>query len=138
PREPDWLEYLKALATQAAIAIDNANLFNELQRSNMELNLAYDATIVGWARVLEARGLESVGHTRRVADHVLDLARRVGFGESDLVHVRRGALLHDIGLLSVPEAVLLHDRALNDLERAEMQRHPEHGFNILAPIHYLR
>jgi HD-GYP domain-containing protein (c-di-GMP phosphodiesterase class II) len=102
PADADSLEYIDSLATQAAIAIDSATMFSDLQRSNVDLNLAYDATIEGWSRVLEARGVESQGHTRRVADQTILLAKAAGFGRIDLVHARRGALLHDIGMLAVP------------------------------------
>ncbi len=138
PADVDSLEYIGSLATQAAIAIDSANMFSDLQRSNVDLNLAYDATIEGWSRVLEARGVESPGHTRRVADLTIKLAQTAGFGRIDLVHARRGALLHDIGMLAVPEAVLLKPGPLTDAERVVMRQHPEYGFEFLAPINYLR
>jgi PAS domain S-box-containing protein len=138
PADADSLEYIDSLATQAAIAIDSANMFSDLQRSNVDLNLAYDATIEGWSRVLEARGVESPGHTRRVADQTIKLAQAAGFGGIDLVHARRGALLHDIGMLAVPEMVLLKPGPLTEAERAVMRRHPEYGFEFLAPINYLR
>jgi PAS domain S-box-containing protein len=136
--DSDWLEFLGALATQAAIAIDNATLFSQLQRSNLELNLAYDATIEGWARVLEARGIEPGGHALAVAEVTVSLARAMGIAEAELVHVRRGALLHDIGMLGVPESVVLQPGRLTEPDRALMQRHPEHAFDLLAHIGYLR
>jgi HD-GYP domain-containing protein (c-di-GMP phosphodiesterase class II) len=138
PADADSLEYIDSLATQAAIAIDSATMFSDLQRSNVDLNLAYDATIEGWSRVLEARGVESQGHTRRVADQTILLAKAAGFGRIDLVHARRGALLHDIGMLAVPEAVLLKPGPLSEAERLVMHQHPQHGFEFLAPINYLR
>ena len=135
---PEWVEFFNSLTTQAAIAIDNATLFNDLQRSNVELNLAYDATIEGWSRVLEARGVEGGGHTRRVADLTVKLGQAAGFAPAELIHLRRGALLHDIGMLSIPESVLLKPGPLTDAERAIVQQHPDYGFSILAPIVYLR
>ena len=138
PADAEWIEYLDSLATQAAIAIDNASLFSDLQRSNAELSLAYEATIEGWARVLEARGVESSDHTRRVADLALKLARAAGLVTNELIHVRRGALLHDIGMLAIPEQVALKPGPLSEAERAIVQHHPEFGFEILAPIVYLR
>jgi GAF domain-containing protein len=136
--ETDWVDYLNALATQAAIAIDNATLFNDLQRSNLELNLAYEATIESWARMLEARGIETAGHTRRVADRVMLLGQHAGLSEIELLHLRRGALLHDIGMLSVPEATALKATTYDSTDRSLLQRHPIYGFEILAPIAYLR
>jgi HD-GYP domain-containing protein (c-di-GMP phosphodiesterase class II) len=136
--DADASDFVDSLATQAAIAIDNATLFTELQRSNIELNLAYDATIEGWARVLEARGIESPGHTRRVAELAVRVARAAGFGESELIHVRRGALLHDIGMLGVPETVVLRPGPLSASDTGSVQKHPQIGFEILAPIQHLR
>jgi len=136
--DAEWVEFLSSLSTQAAIAIDNANLFNDLQRTNVELNLAYDATIEGWSRVLEARGIETSGHTRRVADLTIQLGEAAGLSQAELVHLRRGALLHDIGMLSIPESVLVKAGPLSETERAIVQQHPDYGFGILAPIVYLR
>jgi len=136
--DSEWVEFLNSLGTQAAIAIDNANLFTDLQRTNVELNLAYDATIEGWSRVLEARGVETSGHTRRVAEMAIQLGQAAGLSQTELVHLRRGALLHDIGMLSIPESVLVKAGPLSEAERAIVQQHPEYGFGILAPIVYLR
>ncbi len=134
----EWLEFLESLATQSAIAIDSATLFADLQRTNLELSLAYDATIEGWARVLEARGIESPGHSRRVADLTMQLARQAGLNDSELVQVRRGALLHDIGMLAVAESVVLRPGPLNEADQADVRRHPTLGFEMLAPINHLR
>jgi HD-GYP domain-containing protein (c-di-GMP phosphodiesterase class II) len=136
--DPEWVEFMASLGTQAAIAIDSANLFTDLQRTNVELNLAYDATIEGWSRVLEARGIESSGHTRRVADLTVRLGQAAGLTPVELIHCRRGALLHDIGMLSIPESVLVNTGPLTPAERAIIQQHPDYGFGILAPIVYLR
>jgi HD-GYP domain-containing protein (c-di-GMP phosphodiesterase class II) len=136
--DDDWVEYLNALATQAAIAIDNATLFSELQRSNLELNLAYEATIESWARMLEARGIEAGGHTRRVADRVMRLGQAAGASENELLHLRRGALLHDIGMLGVPEAIVLKATTYSAADITVVQQHPVYGFEILAPIAYLQ
>ncbi|MBU1878125.1 MAG: GAF domain-containing protein, partial [Chloroflexi bacterium] len=99
--DPEWLEFLQTLARQAAIAVDNAALFNDLQRSNVRLSLAYDATIEGWARALELRDMETEGHSQRVTEMAVELGRALGMSEAELVHVRRGALLHDIGKMGV-------------------------------------
>ncbi len=109
PLIPDheWLSFLEALAGQAAIAIDNAELFEDLQRSNAELSLAYDATIEGWSRALDLRDKETEGHSRRVTDTTLSLARRLGFDEERIIYIRWGALLHDIGKMGIPERILL-------------------------------
>jgi PAS domain S-box-containing protein len=140
PLDPDreWLDFLQTLAGQAAIAIDNAELFEDLQRSNVELTLAYDTTLKGWAHALELRDHETEGHTRRVTEMTLRLARAMGMSEAELVHVRRGALLHDIGKIGVSDTILLKPGPLTDEEWQIMRRHPTYAYELLLPIHYLR
>jgi HD-GYP domain-containing protein (c-di-GMP phosphodiesterase class II) len=136
--DPEWLEYLDTLAGQAAIAIDNVALFDELQRSNADLILAYDATIEGWSRALDLRDKETEGHTERVTEMTLRLARTVGMNDEQLVHVRRGALLHDIGKMGIPDNILLKPGPLTAAEWEVMRRHPAYAYEMLAPIGYLR
>jgi PAS domain S-box-containing protein/putative nucleotidyltransferase with HDIG domain len=133
----DWLEFLEALALQAAIAIDNVTLFQNLQRSTVELTLSYDATIEGWARALDLRDHETEGHSRRVTELTVNLARKMGVGEEALAHIRRGALLHDIGKLGVPDAILTKPGKLDAQEKDVMQRHAKLGYELLAPIAFL-
>ena len=106
--DPDreWLDFLETLAGQAAIAIENAELFEGLQRSNTELVLAYDATIEGWSRALDLRDKETEGQSQRVTEITESLARVIDISAAELTHVRRGALLHDIGKLGIPDAIL--------------------------------
>jgi response regulator RpfG family c-di-GMP phosphodiesterase len=140
PLQPDaaWLQFLEALAGQAAIAIENATLFEGLQRSSRDVLHAYDATIEGWARALDLRDRETEGHSRRVTDLTLRLAQRVGFDETRLEHVRRGALLHDMGKLAIPDHILLKPGPLSDDEWVVMRQHPEFARNLLTPIEFLR
>jgi HD-GYP domain-containing protein (c-di-GMP phosphodiesterase class II) len=136
--DAEWLEFLETLAVQAAIAIDNASLFADLQRSNADLALAYDATIEGWATALELRDRDTRGHTLRVTEQTLDLAQAVGMRDEQIVHLRRGALLHDIGKLGVPDAILHKPTPLTDDEWRVMRRHPQLAYDMLTPIVYLR
>jgi PAS domain S-box-containing protein len=136
--DEEGMGFLEALAAQAAIAIDNATLFNDLQQSNAGLILAYDTTIEGWARALELRDQETEGHTQRAAEMTLRLARTMGMKEEELVHVRRGAMLHDIGKMSIPDSILLKTGPLTEEEWAIMRRHPVYAFELLSPIAYLR
>jgi HD-GYP domain-containing protein (c-di-GMP phosphodiesterase class II) len=140
PFNPDgeWTDFLEALAGQAAIAVDNANLFSELQRSNDELIMAYDGTLEGWARALDYRDKETEGHSRRVTDMTVELARTLGIREEEVVHIKRGALLHDIGKLGVPDSVLLKPGKLNDEELRQMQQHPRIAYELIYPIEFLR
>ncbi len=134
----EWLKFLEALQVQAAIAIDNAALFDDLQRSHLELGLAYEATLEGWARALELRDDETEGHSQRVTDLTMRLGRAMGLADRDLVHLRRGALLHDIGKIGIPDSILLKPGPLNEEEWEVMRRHPVYAFELLEPISYLR
>jgi putative nucleotidyltransferase with HDIG domain len=137
-RDNEWLEFLKALAAQAAIAIDNVSLFDNLQRSNTELFQAYNATIEGWSRALELRDNETEGHTQRVADLTVRLARLFGLDDAALVQVRWGALLHDIGKMGIPDDILLKNDTLTEDEWAVMRKHTVFAYEMLSPIRYLR
>lgn len=134
---PEWSEFVEILAGQAAIAVDNAGLFNDLQRSHAELALAYDATLEGWSRALELRDRETQGHAKRVTEMTVRLARALGMDEADLVHVRRGALLHDIGKMGIPDSILLKPDALTEDEWRIMRQHPTYAYQLLSPIGYL-
>ena len=136
--DPEWMEFLETLASQAAIAIDNAMLFENLQRSNLELELAYDTTLEGWARALELRDRETEGHTRRVVDMTLRLTSALGISQQSMVNVRRGALLHDIGKLGIPDYILLKPASLTEEEWKIMRMHPVYAYQLLSPIPYLR
>ena len=140
PLAPDqeWLDFLHTLAQQAAIAINDAMVFASLQQSNTELSRAYDATIEGWSRALDLRDRETEGHTQRVKELTLRLARMFNMGEDELVFVRWGALLHDIGKMGVPDAILLKPEPLTDEEWAMMRQHPTFAYEMLAPISYLK
>jgi putative nucleotidyltransferase with HDIG domain len=134
----EWLDFLQTLAGEAAIAIDNARLFQGLQRSNLELALAYDATIEGWSRALDMRDKETEGHTQRVTELTEQLARAMGLSRSELVHIRRGSLLHDIGKMAIPDHILLKPGPLTSDEWVIMRQHPVYAFEMLLPINYLR
>lgn len=134
----DWLEFCEALAGQAAMAIESCKSFEELQHANMELSLAYDRTIEGWSRALDMRDKETEGHTQRVTEMTMRVGRMAGISEPELVHVRRGALLHDIGKMGVPDAVLLKPGPLTNDEWTIMRLHPVFAVELLSPIEYLR
>ncbi len=136
--ESDWLDFYHTMAGQAAIAIDNSQLFDNLQRSNQELSLAYDTTLEGWGKALELRDKETQGHTLRVTDLTLRLSRRMGVPDADLIHIRRGVLLHDIGKMAVPDTILKKTGPLSEEEWIEMRMHPQHAYDLLYPITYLR
>lgn len=136
--DQEWLDFLETLVGQAAIALDNMSLFESMQRSNVELQLAYDITLEGWSKALELRDQETEGHTRRVTELTMRLARAVGMREEDLVHVRRGAILHDIGKMGIPDNILLKEGPLTEEEWVVMRKHADYAFSLLSPIEFLR
>lgn len=136
--DPDWFDFLGMITDQAAIAIDNAQLFENLQRSNFELTLAYDATIEGWSRALDLRDKETEGHTQRVTNLTIKLAQRMGVPDTDILHIRRGALLHDIGKMGIPDKILHKPDKLTAEEWGIMRQHTTHAYNMLNPINYLK
>jgi putative nucleotidyltransferase with HDIG domain len=132
------LELLSAFADQAAMAINNAQLFDRLQAANKELQIAYEATLQGWVRALDLRDKETEGHTQRVTALTQELAQKIGFDDEELVHIKRGALLHDIGKMGIPDGILLKPGGLTPKERELMQQHPELAYEMLSPIEFLQ
>jgi PAS domain S-box-containing protein len=135
--DQNWFDFLAAVAGQASIAIDNSRLFNELQRTNIDLVLAYDTTIEGWSRALDLRDDETEGHTLRVTEMTLKLACMAGIPEAEMVHIKRGALLHDIGKMGIPDAILLKPSKLSEEEWVIMRKHPTYAYEWLSQIQYL-
>ncbi|HTX79420.1 MAG TPA: HD domain-containing phosphohydrolase [Longilinea sp.] len=136
--DAEWLDFLSSISTQVAITIDNAELFERLHISNQDLMLAYDATIEGWSHAMELRDREMEGHAERVAEITLLLAKKVGIAQEQLVHIRRGALLHDIGKMAISDNVLYKVGSFTPHEWEIMRRHPEYAYQLLYPIVYLR
>jgi PAS domain S-box-containing protein len=137
PQE-DWLTFLETLTSQATIAIDKAILFMDLQNSRDELIQAYDSTIEGWSKALDFRDKETEGHSERVCELTVLIASVLGLENKQLIHIKRGAFLHDIGKLGVPDSILLKPGKLTREEEIIMQRHPGIAYEILSPIAFLR
>ena len=138
PFTPEKMNLARSIGDQAAISIENTRLFHDLQRSSIELSDAYDATIAGWSAALDLRDKETEGHTLRVTEMSYTLAKEMGLGEQELIQVRRGALLHDIGKMGVPDHILLKPDKLTDEEWVIMRMHPSYALQMLKPITYLR
>ncbi len=134
----EWLDFLQTLAEQATIAINNAAQFENLGRSNAELLAAYDTLIATWARALDKRENEPDGHAQRVAEMTVRLARALGVADRQCAQIYRGALLHDVGKLSVPETVLLKNGPLTEKEWILMRRHPLYAYELLAAVEQLK
>ena len=136
--DPAWMNFVEALADQAAIAIDNAQLLKNLKTANQDLILAYDDTITGWARALEMRDGNTEGHSQRVAELAVELAAAMGLRGETLTHIRRGAILHDIGKMAIPDSILKKSSGLTDEEWQVMKMHPVYSYNLLSQIEFLR
>lgn len=136
--DPAWMNFVEALADQAAIAIDNAQLLKNLKTANQDLILAYDDTITGWARALELRDGNTEGHSQRVAELAVELAAAMGLRGETLTQIRRGAILHDIGKMAIPDSILKKNSGLTDAEWQVMKMHPVYSYNLLSQIEFLR
>ncbi len=135
--DDEWLDFLATIAGQAAVAIDSSSLFQDLQRTNAELSQAYDAAIESWAQVLEMTNRESGAHAYRVVDLTIQLARYMGVTEDNLVHYRRGALLHDVGKLGISENILNKPGPLDEAERKILESHANLAYQLLSSASYL-
>src|SRR5215212_2881880 len=133
----EWVDFLNVLAGQVAIAIENASLFTNLAASNRELSQAYDTTIEGWSRALDLRDKETEGHTLRVTELTLALATKYSFTETQMLHIRWGGLLHDIGKMGIPDSILLKPDTLSEEEWLIMRKHPQYAYDLLQPIDFL-
>lgn len=133
----EWVEFLSTLAGQAAVAIDSASLFQELQRSNAELTLAYDSALESWAQFLDISGRESREHIFRVVDLSIRLAQSLRVSDSELIHYRRGALLHDIGKVGIPDAIINKPGPLSETEWQIVHNYPNYSYQILASLQHL-
>ena len=138
PPSDEWFDFLEALAVQTAIALESATLFEGLERSNIELRQAYDTTIEGWSRALDLKDEETEGHSRRVTELCVQLAAKLDLAGDQLVHIRRGALLHDIGKMGIPDKILLKPGKLEADEWAKMKQHTTYAFQLLSSIPFLR
>jgi len=136
--EPEWIDFLDNIANQAAIAIDNAYMFEDLQQSKNELIRAYDSTIQGWSHALDMRDKETEGHSRRVAEMTVRIAKEIGIEGEELIHINRGAYLHDIGKMGIPDSILLKPGKLTAEEREIMELHALYARDMLKDIQYLQ
>ncbi len=132
------LRIMQALAAQVAVASNNAKLYRDLRASTEDLFLAYDRTLEGWSTALQMREKETAGHTKRVADLSMLLAERLGIPEEERIHIWRGALLHDIGKLVIPDDILHKTEYFDEKEWETIKQHPKYAYEWLSPIEYLR
>jgi PAS domain S-box-containing protein len=139
--ETRWIyEAAVELRDKAGISHGSIGLYQNIsERKRAEENLAeaYDTTLEGWAKALELRDKETEGHSRRVTETTLALARTMGFSEQELLHIRRGSILHDIGKMGIPDDILRKHGPLTDEERTIVQKHPDTAHELLKRIPYL-
>lgn len=128
----------QAMAAHAGSVLEISAFYEQTRRHAADLAQAYDSTLAGWARALELRDDLTEGHTRRVTELTLQLARALGLSEDKLIHIRRGALLHDIGKMGIPDSILHKPESLTADEMRLMRRHPQFAYDMLLPIEFLR
>jgi PAS domain S-box-containing protein len=116
---------------------ERKNAEEALQLAHQSLQDAYERTIEGWVRALDLRDRETEGHTQRVTELTLQVAGKVGFTDEELAHIKRGALLHDMGKMAIPDEILQKPGPLNEAEWEKMRRHPIYAYEMLSPITYL-
>ena len=124
--------------TLIAISIGAYVVATVLNKTISDVVTAYDETIQGWAAALDMRDTETMGHSKRVVELTLRLASRLDVPPKDLIHIRRGVLIHDIGKMAVPDSILHKPTSLTEEEWAIMRKHPEHAYTYLANVKYLR
>ncbi len=131
------IDLCRTLAQQISLAITNAQLHDSLMEANRQLARAYDATLEGWAVALEMRDQKTKGHADRVERLTLRLAAEMGMPPEEMEHVRRGTLLHDIGKMVVPDAILQKPGPLTEDEWDIMRTHPQKARDMLGTIDFL-
>jgi HD-GYP domain-containing protein (c-di-GMP phosphodiesterase class II) len=132
------LALLSAIASNAAIAIKNASLYEELAGAYVELENAYEETLMGWAKAVELRDQVTEEHTQRVARLTVHLAQYINLTEGEIIHIRRGAMMHDIGKLGIPDGILLKTDRLTPAEFEIMKLHTTLARDMIYPIKHLR
>ena len=131
------IDLCRILSFQVSLAVANAQLYKEAQQALANLSQAYDATLEGWSRVLDMRDHVTDAHTHRVVDLTIALAGRLGVPDAEIRHIRRGALLHDIGKMGIPDSILQKPAPLTEAELEIMRTHPEKAYQIISQIKYL-
>jgi HD-GYP domain-containing protein (c-di-GMP phosphodiesterase class II) len=131
------IRLISAVTDIAANAIYRSALHEQTRKNAMELAEAYETTLEGWAQALELREHETAGHCKRVIKYTVSLAKMFGFNGNNLINIRRGASLHDIGKMGIPDSILLKKGPLTQKEWAVMRRHPIYAQKLLSRIPYL-
>ncbi|MAT42318.1 MAG: hypothetical protein CL609_08260 [Anaerolineaceae bacterium] len=137
PNDPEWFNFISTLTGQLAIGLSDSSLISNLKESKRLLELSYDTTLQGWANALELRDNETKGHSDRVVKLTLALAKKLNIPETEWIHIQRGARLHDIGKMGIPDSILKKPGPLTEEEWATMRTHPVLAYNLLKETHHL-
>ena len=132
-----FLTWVISLQLESALE-KNDKLVTDVQKAYQEIKDAYATTLEGWSHAMEIRDRETQGHSKRVTELTIRMARRMGFSEEELVHIYRGALLHDIGKLGIPDDILNKPGPLDEHEMNIMRLHPQIAVDLISPIDYLK
>jgi putative nucleotidyltransferase with HDIG domain len=124
---------------EVTVLTENFNrMIASITQSHNDLIKAYDSTLLGWSRATDLRDNETEQHTQQVTDLAVQLAQRMGLCGEDLTNLYRGALLHDVGKIGVPDFILKKPGPLTETEWVEMRKHPQYAYEMLSQIDYLR
>lgn len=134
----EWVALFEAIAMQTGVALEYNTVFLELQSVYRDLENSYEATIEGWSSAMDLRDQETESHSKRVTSLTVAFATRLGFSQDDIVRAKRGALLHDIGKIGIPDSILRKNGPLTEEEWAIMKEHPSKAYGMLYRIPYLR
>ena len=132
-----WYEYFYLLTSQAEIALRNHSFIKNLEDAKNTISKSYDITIEGWSKAMDLRDHETEGHTKRVTDLAIEFAKELGLPDFEIENIKRGALLHDIGKIGVPDKILLKPGKLTDEEWQIMKKHPVFAYDMLKNSDYL-
>ena len=130
-------DFVSEIQTASRDITERKKAEKALQDAHNNLQESYQRTIEGWVRALDLRDRETEGHTQRVTELTIKVAGTLGFSEEELTHIRRGALLHDMGKMAIPDDILQKPGPLNEVEWERMRRHPMYAYDMLSPIAYL-
>lgn len=136
--DADEVRVLQSFAHLTASALGNGALVVEMRQTVEEMERSYIGTLEALSKALEMRDHETEGHSRRVVQYTMSIAQKMGVPEEDLIPILRGALLHDVGKIGIPDAILRKPGPLNDVERAAMREHPRIGYEMLKEISFLK
>lgn len=135
---PSWNLLYDAISAQTGLALDYSMIYGDLQKAYVDLQTSYEATIEGWSQAMDYRDQETEGHSRRVTSLLIALAKRLGYEPQEIDRMKRGATLHDIGKIGIPDSVLKKNGPLDESEWVLMKRHPLIAHDMLSRIPYLR